>query len=282
MSGLPEGYGPDPAAAARVLARALGKALDAVPEVVVVLGSGLGQLADAVDDPVVVPFAQLPGFPAPTVAGHAGRYVGGRLEGRPVLIQQGRYHLYEGHTPAVVALPVRTARALGVRRVIVTNAAGGIRPDLEPGAIVLIEDHLNLQGGSPLTGPTMDGETRFPDMSRAYDRGWMERAEAAAGALGVAVSRGVYAAVPGPSYETPAEIRMLERMGADLVGMSTVPEVIAARAGGLACLGVSLVTNRAARSTAAVLTHADVLEAGRAGGAVLSRLLREVLRDAPM
>lgn len=268
---------PDPRAAARVLRQRLGE----VPDVVLVLGSGLGPVADAVDDAVVVPFTDLPGFPAPTVAGHAGRYVCGRLEGRPVLVQQGRYHVYEGHPMDVVALPIRTARAAGVETLIVTNAAGGIRRDLGPGAIVVLDDHLNLQFRSPLTGPVREGEARFPDMTAAYDPALLARAETAALALGVRLPRGVYAAVPGPSYETPAEIRMLERMGADVVGMSTVPEVLAARTSGMRCLGFSLVTNLAAGRSPEPLDHADVMEVGRRAGATLERLLRVVLRDLP-
>ncbi len=267
----------DPSPAAQVLA----SRLDGVPDVMLVLGSGLGPLADAVDDPTVVPFQDLPGFPPPGVEGHAGRWVHGRLEGRPVLVQQGRYHLYEGHSPDVVALPVRTARALGADTLIVTNAAGGIREDLGPGSLVMLDDHLNLQFRSPLTGPVREGEVRFPDMTEAYDRRLMAVAEAAASSEGIELSRGVYAAVPGPAYETPAEIRMLEGMGADVVGMSTVPEVLAARASGMRCLGFSLVTNPAAGRVPEPLDHADVMEVGRTAGVTLERLLRAVLRALP-
>lgn len=268
---------PDPGAAARALASRIG----AVPDVVLVLGSGLGPLADAVDDPTVVPFQDLPGFPPPGVEGHAGRWVHGRLEGRPVLVQQGRYHLYEGHSPDVVALPVRTARALGADTLVVTNAAGGIRRDLGPGSLVVLDDHLNLQFRSPLVGPVRSGEVRFPDMTEAYDRRLVELAEAAAAAEGIELTRGVYAALSGPAFETPAEIRMLERMGADVVGMSTVPEVLAARASGMRCLGFSLVTNPAAGRAPEPLNHAEVMEVGRKAGATLERLLRAVLRALP-
>ena len=247
------------------------------PELLLILGSGLGHVADAVDDAVVIPFEDLPGFPPPSVTGHAGRYVSGRLEGRRVLVQQGRYHVYEGHPPAIVTLPVRTARALGIPRMIATNAAGGIRRDLGPGSIVLIDDHINLQFTNPLIGPVQGHEQRFPDMSAPYDPAWIRRSEDVALSLGIGLTRGVYAAVTGPSYETPAEVRMLERMGADVVGMSTVPEVIVARAGGMRCLAFSLVTNPAAGRSAAPLDHAEVVEVGRQAGTTLERLLRGVV-----
>lgn len=263
--------------AARVLADRLG----GVPEAVLVLGSGLGRLADAVDAPTVVPFTDLPGFPPPTVEGHAGRWVAGRLEGRSVLVQQGRFHVYEGHPLSVVALPIRTARALGADTLMVTNAAGGIRRDLGPGSLVVLDDHLNLQFRNPLTGPVVDGEIRFPDMSAPYDPALVARAEAAALAEGIRLTRGVYAAVTGPSYETPAEVRMLARMGADVVGMSTVPEVVTARAAGMRCLGFSLVTNPAAGRSLQPLDHAEVVEVGRRAGATLERLIRAVLRELP-
>ncbi|NNK63590.1 MAG: purine-nucleoside phosphorylase [Gemmatimonadetes bacterium] len=264
----------------RAAAEALGARISGdVPEVMLVLGSGLGALADAVEDPVVVPFEELPGFPAAGVAGHAGHWVAGRLEGRSVLVQQGRYHLYEGHAPETVVLPVRTARALGVERLVVTNAAGGIRRDLGPGSIVLLDDHINLQFRNPLTGGVHQGEIRFPDMSAPYDTAWMNEVEALALRLRVPLARGVYVAVTGPSYETPAEVRMLGRLGADVVGMSTVPEVIAARASGMRCLGFSLVTNAAAGLGAGTLDHAEVVEVGRQAGATLERLLRGVLAE---
>jgi purine-nucleoside phosphorylase len=262
-----------PARAAQVLAeRVSGR-----PEVLLILGSGLGHVADAVADAVVVPFEELPGFPAPSVSGHAGRYVAGLLEGRRVLVQQGRYHVYEGHAPEVVTLPVRTARALGIERMIATNAAGGIRRDLGPGSIVLIDDHINLQFVNPLVGPVQAGDLRFPDMSAPYDPAWMAESEAVALRLGIRLTRGVYVAVTGPSYETPAEVRMLDRMGADVVGMSTVPEVIVARASGMRCLAFSLVTNPAAGRSLSPLNHDEVVEVGRRAGTTLERLLRGVV-----
>ena len=258
-------------------AQVLSERLSGRPEVLLVLGSGLGHVADAVEDAVVVPFEDLPGFPAPSVRGHAGRYVAGLLEGRRVLVQQGRYHVYEGHSPAIVSLPVRTACELGIARMIATNAAGGIRRDVEPGSIVLIDDHINMQFINPLAGPPQSGELRFPDMSAPYDPAWMAESEAIALRLGIRLTRGVYAAVTGPSYETPAEVRMLERMGADLVGMSTVPEVIVARASGMRCLAFSLVTNPAAGRSLSPLNHDEVVEVGRRAGTTLERLLRGVV-----
>lgn len=267
----------DPAVAARVLEGRLPWS----PEVLLVLGSGLGPLADRVADAVRVSFDDLPGFPPPGVQGHAGRYVAAEIEGRRVLMQQGRFHLYEGHPMEVVGLPVRTAHAMGVPTMIVTNAAGGIRRDLAPGSLVLLDDHLNLQYRTPLAGPVRPGEARFPDMSRPYDVGLQRRAEEAARELGIRLPRGVYAAVTGPAYETPAEIRMLERMGADVVGMSTVPEVLVARALGMRCLGFSLVTNPAAGIGVAPLDHAEVVEVGQAAGETLERLVRRVLAVTP-
>jgi purine-nucleoside phosphorylase len=262
-------------------ADALRTRLEAVPEVLVVLGSGLGGLADAVLDPVPVPFAELPGYPATGVAGHAGRYVGGRIGERAVLLQAGRFHLYEGHAPELVVAPIRVAAALGVRVVVLTNAAGGVDPALEPGDLVLIEDHLNLQFRSPLVGTVRDGEARFPDMSEPYDLELRALARRAAETVGVPLRGGVYAAVLGPSFETAAEVRMLRTLGADVVGMSTVPEVIAARARGLRCLAFSVVTNKGTGLSAEPQSHEEVMEVGRLAGQGLTGILEEVLRTLP-
>jgi purine-nucleoside phosphorylase len=273
------GGGPavDPVAAAERLRQRL----PWTPEVLLVLGSGLGPLADRMDDAVRVSFTELPGHPPPGVQGHAGRYVAGVVEGHRVLAQQGRFHLYEGHAMEVVGLPVRTAHELGVRTLVVTNAAGGIRRDLTPGSLLLIDDHVNLQYRSPLIGPVRVGEVRFPDMSAPYDPSLQALAERVALREGIRLTRGVYAAVTGPAYETPAEIRMLERMGVDVVGMSTVPEILVARALGMCCLGLSLVTNHAAGISPAPLDHAEVVEVGRAAGAGMERLVRGVLAGLP-
>jgi len=248
------------------------------PKVAIVLGSGIGFLADELADAVRVPYRDIPGFPQPTVAGHAGELVAGTLEGQPVLAQSGRFHLYEGHDPALTALPVRVFRALGVHTVLLTNAAGGIRRGFGPGTLMLISDHLNLTGRNPLTGPVVEGEERFPDMTEPYDEGLRAKARRAAAEADVELEEGVYAAVPGPSYETKAEIRMLERIGADAVGMSTVPEVIAARACGLRCLGISTITNAAAGLGGASLSHQEVLEVADRVKGNLAAVLRGVLR----
>jgi purine-nucleoside phosphorylase len=241
-------------------AEALAARLTGRPEVVLVLGSGLSSLAEAVEDPVVVPFPEVPGFPDTSVVGHAGRYVGGRLEGRDVLVQAGRFHLYEGHAPDVVCGPVRVAHRLGARALLLTNAAGGVNPALGPGTLMLLEDHLNLTGTNPLTGPVQEGEIRFPDLSEPYDPQLRALARRAAEALGIPLGSGVYAAVAGPSYETPAEVRALARWGADAVGMSTVPEAIAARHMGMAVAGISCITNAAAGVLPSPLRHDEVME----------------------
>ena len=250
------------------------------PRVAIVLGSGLGFLADDVLDAVRIPYREIPGFPEPGVAGHKGELVAGRLEGVPVIAQSGRFHMYEGHPADVAALPVRVFAALGARTVILTNAAGGLRSTFRPGTLMLIADHINLMARNPLIGPVEDGDERFPDMSGPYDAGLRRLAREAALADRVPLEEGVYCALLGPSYETPAEIRMLHRLGADAVGMSTVPEVIAARARGLACLGFSTITNAAA-GMGPPLSHAEVLEVGRLVADQLAAVIRGVLRRLP-
>src|SRR2546428_10306706 len=248
------------------------------PRVAIVLGSGLSSLADAVQSAIRIPQSAIPGFPEPGVAGHKGELVAGTLAGVPVLVQSGRFHLYEGHPPDVAALPVRVFHGLGVRTLIVTNAAGGIRPTFRPGALMVIADHINLMPRNPLVGPVVDGDERFPDMSDPYDAELRALARAAAREAKIALDEGVYAAVLGPSFETPAEIRMLARLGADAVGMSTVPEVIAARARGMRCLGFSTITNLAAGLSPQKLSHQEVLEVGRQVAGQLGTLIREVIR----
>jgi len=232
------------------------------PRVALVLGSGLGALADELEDPVIVPYDEIPGFAPATVEGHAGQLVVGHLEGVECIALQGRYHLYEGHPIERVVLPIRVMAALGARTLIVTNAAGGINPSFRVGDLMLIDDHINFMGRNPLIGPVLPGEIRFPDMSEPYDRGLQRLAEEAGVERGVPTVRGVYAAVTGPSYETPAEIRMLGRLGADAVGMSTVPEVITARALGVEVLGISLISNLAAGTSPEPLDHEAVVAAG--------------------
>lgn len=247
------------------------------PRAFVVLGSGLGDLVHVVDDPVDIGFEELPGFPGSGVAGHAGRFVGGTIAGCPVLLQAGRYHVYEGHPMDVVVAPVRVAAALGVEVAVFTNAAGGADPDLEPGTVVLIRDHLNLMFRNPLMGAARQGEPRFPDMSAPYDPELRARARAMAEEKGIALPEGVYAAVTGPSYETAAEVRMLRTLGADVIGMSTVPEVIAARSAGLRCLAFSMVTNKGTGYTDQPLGHEEVMEVGRRAGANLAAIVEGVL-----
>ena len=231
------------------------------PKIALVLGSGLGAFADEFAAAVKIPYADIPHFPRSTAIGHAGKLVIGKVGQTPVAGMQGRVHLYEGYSVHQVAFPIRVFARMGVQAVILTNAAGGIRLDLTQGRLVLISDHLNLQGANPLTGPNDDCfGGRFPDMTMAYDRKFRVIAAAEAACAGVAMPEGVYAALAGPSYETPAEIRYLRAIGADLVGMSTVPEVIAARHSGIRVLGISCVTNAAAGVIDQPLVHTEVLE----------------------
>src|ERR1043165_6890435 len=211
------------------------------PGLAIVLGSGLGGLADRITRAVRIPYGGIPGFHAPRVEGHKGELVVGGLGGKTVLAQSGRFHMYEGYSADAAALPVRVFAALGIPSLLVTNAAGGIRRSYGHGTIILIADHLNLTGHNPLVGHQRGGEERFPDMTEAYDGGYRGLARAAARKLGITLEEGVYAGLLGPSYEPPSEGRMLERLGADAVGMSTVVEVIAARALGMRCLGRGLV-----------------------------------------
>jgi purine-nucleoside phosphorylase len=250
------------------------------PRVAVVLGSGLGAVADAVQSAIRIPYSAIPGFPEPGAQGHKGELVAGTLEGVPVLVQSGRFHLYEGHAPAVAALPARVFARLDARTLIVTNAAGGIRHTFRPPTLMLIADHINLMFRNPLVGPVVEGDERFPDMSDPYDPALRALARDVARAERIPLEEGVYAAMLGPSFETPAEVRMLAWLGADAVGMSTVPEVIAARARGVRCLGFSSITNVAAGLPGGgqTLSHQEVLDAGRALAGQLERLIRGVLR----
>lgn len=230
------------------------------PRLAIILGSGLGQLAEGIERAINIPYADIPGFPRSTVVGHAGRLVAGTVDGCDVVALSGRFHLYEGHSAAVAGLPVRVAHALGARTLFVSNAAGGIRATLRPGDLMLIADHINLMWRNPLIGPVVDGDQRFPDMSAPYDPELLSMLRETALASGIPVQEGVYAAVLGPSYETPAEVRMLRWMGADAVGMSTIPEVLTARAMGMRVAGVSCITNHAAGMTNHPLSHEEVVE----------------------
>ena len=247
------------------------------PKVAIVLGSGLGYLAERIEDSVRIPYRQIPGFPEPTIVGHGGEVVIGRFAGKEVLAQSGRFHLYEGHTPSTAALPVRVFGALGIETLLLTNAAGGIRRTFSSGTVMLIADHINLTFRNPLIGSVLQGEERFPDMSDPYDRSLRELARAVAVERGIALEEGVYVQLLGPSFETPAEIRMLERLGADAVGFSTVVEVIAARARDIRCLGFSVVTNLASGLSPTKLNHEEVLETAKRVSNELGSLVAGVI-----
>ena len=253
-----------------------------VPEVGIVLGSGLGDLADGLVDVVAIPFADLPGWPAATAPGHAGRLLLGKLGGRPVVMLQGRFHLYEGNDPGLVIQPVLLFKQLGARIVVLTNAAGGLDPTFGPGTLMVIRDHINLTGRSPLMGPNADelGQ-RFPDLTDAWSPRLRERLRAAAAAEDVPLAEGIYVGLTGPAFETPAEVRMLASLGGHAVGMSTVLECIAARWVGLEVCGVSLVTNAGAGYTGEPLTHEEVLASGQIAGPRLARVLRRFVADLP-
>ena len=254
-----------------------------VPEVGIVLGSGLGDLADGLADPVAIPFADLPGWPAATAPGHAGRLLVGILGGRPVVMLQGRFHLYEGNDPGLVIQPVLLFRELGARIVVLTNAAGGLDPGFGPGTLMVMRDHINLTGRSPLIGPNADElGPRFPDLTDAWSPRLRERLHTAAAAEDVPLAEGVYVGLTGPTYETPAEVRMLASLGGHAVGMSTVLECIAARWVGLEVCGVSLVTNAGAGYTGEPLTHGEVLASGRIAGPRLARVIARFVEDLPV
>jgi purine-nucleoside phosphorylase len=248
------------------------------PSVAVVLGSGLGAFADTLDDPFVIPYSEIPDWPQSTAIGHAGQLIFGTVNGVHVASLAGRAHLYEGYTAFESTFGVRTMGRLGVKSVILTNAAGGINVKFGAGQLVLISDHINLLGQNPLTGPNDDTlGPRFPDMSEAYAKEYREIARSAGRRMGIELPEGVYAAVPGPSYETPAEIRYMRTIGADLVGMSTVPETIAANHMGMKVLGISCVTNAAAGVLDQKLNHTEVLEVGERMKGTLTELLRRVI-----
>jgi purine-nucleoside phosphorylase len=252
-------YGARAAAEAAATIRRRNGDVDA-PVLGIVLGSGLGGLARRIEDAREILFADVPGFPVATVVGHAGRVIVGRLAGRPVVALAGRFHMYEGHSASLAGFPVRVLHALGGRTLFVSNAAGGIRPTFTPGDLMVITDHLNLMFRNPLVGAVEPADTRFPDMSEPYDRALAAVLRREATKLGFPLREGVYCGLLGPTYETPAEVRMLATLGADAVGMSTVPEVIVARAIGMRVAGVSCITNFASGTTPNPLSHPEVLE----------------------
>lgn len=245
----------------------------ALPTTAMILGSGLGQFGDVMAVDAALDYGDLPGFARSTVEGHAGRLLVGSASGHRLMCMQGRMHLYEGYAPAQIAHPIRVFRTLGVQRLIVTNAAGSLRPEMTPGALMRITDHINFSGQNPLTGPN-DARIgpRFPDMSQAYCPQLANRLDSAAAHMGVPLHTGVYLQVSGPNFETPAEIRMFARMGADAVGMSTVPEVLVARHAGLQVLGLSLITNLAAGLSDVALTHDETMREASAAVDGLNRL----------
>jgi purine-nucleoside phosphorylase len=253
------------------------------PRVSIILGSGLNDLAEAVQNPDVIPFGDLPHFPVSTVFGHAGRLVIGELEGQTVFVMQGRIHFYEGYTMAQVTLPIRVMQRLGIETMIVTNAAGGVNPEFLPGDVMLITDNLNLMGmtgHNPLMGPNYDEiGPRFPDMSQPYDHALNELARGVAKKEKLTLREGTYAGLSGPSFEGPADLRFLRLAGADSVGMSTVPEVLVARHGGMKVLGFSGISNKANLDGSTVTTHEEVIEAGKVITPKMEALIRGVLRQ---
>lgn len=250
------------------------------PRIAVVLGSGLGALANSIADGTVIEYGELPGFPVSTVAGHGGRLVLGNLAGVPVACMQGRQHLYEGHAPASLAVPIRALGAIGCRILILTNAAGSLRPEVGPGSLMAITDHINWAGLNPLIGPNDDAVgPRFPDMSNAYDSELRGRLRAAAAAEGVALAEGVYLWCAGPNFETPAEIRAFRALGADAVGMSTVPECLVAVHCGMKVLAISAITNLAAGLQDTPMSHEETLEQGAAAAVDLGRLITRFIAE---
>lgn len=246
--------------------------------VALVLGSGLGAFADELEDASAIPYSEIPGFARPTVEGHAGRLVVGKVGGVAVAAMQGRFHFYEGYALEEVTFPIRVLALAGASSLVLTNAAGGLNNAFEQGSLVLISDHLNLMGTNPLLGPN-DARfgPRFPDMTEVYDREYQEAAVAEAHAMNIELRRGIYAALSGPSYETPAEIRMMRLLGADAVGMSTVPEAIVARQMGLRVLGISCITNMAAGVLDKPINHEEVIETGERVRETFAELLRRVI-----
>ena len=253
------------------------------PRVGLILGSGLNSLADSVQNAVVVPFSDLPNWPVSTVYGHSGKVVIGELETQPVFVMQGRVHYYEGYSMSQITLPVRVMLRLGLEMMFVTNAAGGINPEFDPGDVMLITDNLNLvgmTGGNPLMGPNIDElGPRFPDMSQAYDKELMAEARKVAKESNVFLREGVYCALSGPSFESPADLRFLHMAGADAVGMSTAPEVIVARHGGMRVLGLSGISNKANLDGSTITTHEEVIEAGKVITPKIETIIRGVLRS---
>lgn len=268
---------PTRAVAATVLRR-----IQRAPRFGIILGTGLGGMVSEIADPIRIPYAKIPGMPIPTVEGHAGELVAGDVGGRPVIALEGRFHYYEGHPIEAVAYPVRLLAALGVETLIVSGACGGMNPKYEAGDVVLIEDHINLMGVNPLIGPNDERVgPRFPDMSEPYDREWLARAEKLARKHGTRTHRAVYAAVAGPNLETRAEYRFLRRIGADVVGMSVVPEVITAVHGGLRVFGVAIITDMCLPHALKPATLEQILAVARRSEPKMARLIRDLISTSP-
>ncbi|MGE6629450.1 purine-nucleoside phosphorylase [Bacillus sp. NPDC077027] len=250
-----------------------------VPTVGLILGSGLGILADEIENPVKIKYEDIPGFPVSTVEGHAGQLVIGTLKGTVVCAMQGRFHFYEGYDMKQVTFPVRVMKEIGIDTMIVTNAAGGVNTAFKPGDLMLITDHINMMGTNPLIGPNDKQGVRFPDMSAPYDTEFLELADQTAKTLGIPVQKGVYTAVTGPSYETPAEVRFLRTIGSDAVGMSTVPEVIVAKHAGMRVLGISCISNAASGILDQPLSHDEVMEVTEKVKASFLDLVKNILHQ---
>ncbi len=250
------------------------------PRIGLILGSGLGMLADEIEKPIKVKYEEIPGFPVSTVEGHAGQLVIGQLQGVEVIAMQGRFHYYEGYGLDAVTFPVRVMKELGIDKLLVTNAAGGVNRSLEPGDLMLITDHINNTGQNPLIGKNVEEHgVRFPDMSTAYDRDLQKVAKQAADQLNMTLKEGIYVWNTGPSYETPAEIRMLETIGGDAVGMSTVPEVTVARHAGIKCVGISCISNMAAGILDQPLTHDEVMETTEKVREAFLQFVKQLIKD---
>ncbi|PLT28266.1 purine-nucleoside phosphorylase [Peribacillus deserti] len=252
------------------------------PEIGLILGSGLGVLANEIENEVKIPYEEIPNFPVSTVEGHAGQLVYGDLAGKKVIAMQGRFHFYEGYTMDQVTFPVRVMKLLGVEKIIVTNAAGGVNEGFEAGDLMIITDHINFTGTNPLIGPN-DSKfgVRFPDMSEAYSKEYQHIAKKAAEGLGISLKEGVYMGLSGPTYETPAEVRMARILGGDAVGMSTVPEVIVARHSGIPVLGISCITNMAAGILDQPLSHDEVIETTEKVKASFLNLIKAIVKELP-
>lgn len=254
------------------------KIKDFRPEIGIVLGSGLGDLADEYNE-ISIPYSDIPGFPVSTVQGHKGQLVFATINGKKVMMMQGRFHYYEGHSMDVVTYPIKVMKKLGIKTVILTNAAGGVNVYFKPSDLMLIIDHINFMGTNPLIGPNDETlGTRFPDMSEVYTKALREKAKVSAKKLGIDLQEGVYMALTGPTYETPAEVKMVRLLGADAVGMSTVPEAIVANYCGMRVMGISCITNFAAGIKDVKLSHEEVMEAGAKVREDFARLIKEILR----